>query len=105
MSVGEDGGGEALELGRSSPLGRGHISGETDQFLQPERFLLPPPQRGSITSQLPIDCAVDEPCTRHAVNVEKSNRKGTPWSWGNTYNNIQQHEVPKYTARRGVCKT
>ena len=28
MVVGEDGGGRALELGRSSPLSRGHISGE-----------------------------------------------------------------------------
>ena len=75
MSVGEDGGGEALELGHSSPLGRGHILGETDQFLQPERFLLPPPQRGSITSQLPIDCAVDEPCRRHAVECRKVQQK------------------------------
>ena len=58
---------------------------------------------------LPVNCQLTvlwmNPAQGMLWNVEKSNRKGTPWSWGNTYNNIQQHEVPKYTARRGVWKT
>jgi len=108
MDVGEDGGGKALELGCSSPLGRGHISGETWPVSPAWEVLTDSSSTGLSWQPLPVNCQLTvlwmNPVQGMLWNVEKSNIKSIQWSWGNTFNNIPQHKVLKYTAEGSFGK-